>query len=387
MKTKLLLLFCVSAFYTAQAQIQVTEVYYDTPYSEESPRTARDPHHLGEYIELYNYSDEDILLDGWSLTDYVSQYYFPPGTLIPSNEFLLVAYRNHTNENYFTTFYPTTIGKETQILYQNQIVLRNDRERVQLRIGNYKGHEFNGAYVVSEMQWEFPLPHSNLPAEFFINPNTINYYLNSHQFNSSGGYNQITATPLDGYKPPTQRVENINVLNNIFDKEYTNLTWKYFSELLLNINCELVVSTIEQSPSGTYNNWEWCFNYDISGNNTSSGLCTSEDQGNNGNNNPNNPNNPIIEYTIEELEDINSKITLNPVPTFSNVFANWDATVQGKISQIVVMNSIGVLLFNSSILPNQSSAQFNLAGNPSGIYMVRFILNTGQIITRNIIKN
>lgn len=147
MKKKLLLLFCFISFSLTKAQVVITEVYYDTPYLEDIYLYTNlgllnpNPYYynLGEYIELYNYSTEDIPLKGWMIGDKVSKYQFPDNAIIHSGEFIVVVYRPKNNNIPFTTYFPTTLGKELQIYYQDKMFLNNKSEELRLMVGFIRG--------------------------------------------------------------------------------------------------------------------------------------------------------------------------------------------------------------------------------------------------------
>lgn len=376
------LLFFLFIFYNGISQIAITEVYYDTPYTEISPRLTTWPHHLGEYIELYNYSTEDILLDGWCITDVVSKFEFPSGITIGSNQYLIVAYRKNTNENYFPQFFPNTVGHESQIIYQDQIILRNKVEHVNLTMGKLRGHDFEGIPVVSEMKWNFVNPPPSNEEQGYENPGTVDYYKNSYHYLSPSQKYVSQASPLNSQTPPsTMALEDIPVLSHIYTREFDNLTWKYYADLLLNASCPNSITNISQFPPGPYVERARCFYYDVAGNNVASSECPYDENGPD----PGEP--PAEEYTAAELDEINSYIYIYPVPTSSTVNISWDSTVNGKINEIQISNTAGVSAISpQSISSSQTSAQFNIASQPSGFYILKFMLSSGQHLSRNIIK-
>ena len=60
--------------------VVINEIHYDPP-----DKTQR-----AEFIELYNNSDADVNLSGWSLDDAIT-YQFPEGSVLPSRSYLVVA--------------------------------------------------------------------------------------------------------------------------------------------------------------------------------------------------------------------------------------------------------------------------------------------------------
>ena len=155
------------------------------------------------------------------------------------------------------------------------------------------------------------------------------------------------------------------------------VAWDIYSEMLLNTTCNVAINDVEQIPSDTYLTTGKCFNYDNSGNNESSVDCAP-------------PAPPIptssTEYTSEEMEDFSSLIVLAPNPTSSTITANWSGAILGHITEMQVANTSGVSLNVSSITPAQDNTLIYLTSQPTGIYIVKFILDSGQFISKNVIK-
>ena len=61
--------------------VVIAQVGYDTPGTDE----------LEEFFDLYNASDADVDLGGWTVTDNLGSWTFPAGTTIPAGGFLSVA--------------------------------------------------------------------------------------------------------------------------------------------------------------------------------------------------------------------------------------------------------------------------------------------------------
>ncbi|WP_374360396.1 DUF6443 domain-containing protein [Cloacibacterium sp.] len=124
-----------------QGQVHISEVYFDTYFNEGS---QDEYHHHGEFIELYNRSSQSVDLSNWMLLDYSGRGSFtiPQGTTILANDFIVIAYGT-TSGNYsndFPILFPSALGKESKIVYQQSIMLKNGREGVTLldNQGNYK---------------------------------------------------------------------------------------------------------------------------------------------------------------------------------------------------------------------------------------------------------
>jgi len=366
---------------TLFSQVVITEIYYDTPYSEFYERgQTKGKHHLGEYIELYNYSKEDLPLKGWSISDIASKYTFPDNVIIPAESFLLIAYRDPyylaTTGNYFPSFFPTTSGKEAQIIYQGAVMFRNKLEQVNLNMGFVRGTDFKN-FKIHSARWYNTTFDINNSQE--TNPANINFYLPSLQLGSNGEFHTTIATPLTAnYVPPTQNLEDILTFIEATEQNYSDLTWEINSNALLNNSCPLTITIVDQNAPPIDSTLGKCFEYDGSGNAIKAIDCNDTE--------PTDPISPTTEYNPSELEEINSKIALYPNPTNSVVNASWDGSINGVITGIQVFNMAGILIVNIPVHPTQSTVIIDLSSQPTGICMVKFILNTGQIISRNVIK-
>lgn len=375
--------------FSIYSQIAITEVYYDTPYYEQYyGQSTNGTHHAGEYIELYNYTTEDITMNGWTLTDIASKYTFPQDLVIPSESFIIIAYRDlylaPQTGNYFPTFFPSTAGRDSQIRHQGDMMLRNKMEYLTLRMGMVRGTNMK-QYPIQQMHWYATSTDSNQDPGI-ENPSNVNFYIPSLHLTSSGEFVSSTATPLSAdYVPATQNLETIPAYVAAVNAVYSNLTWEEYSRAILQATCTLVIPTIEQSPLQDSSNLRKCFNYDISGNYESALTCV-EDQNRQADIEAASTETIEQEYTTEELEDIASKIMLYPNPTSSIATISWDVSISGKISDIRVFNTTGMHITSISITPSQSSAVVDLSGQSSGIYLADFVLDSSQQISRNIIK-
>ncbi len=392
MLCRLFILFNVFSLYS---QVIITEIYYDTPYYErfEGYYTAS-PHHLGEFIELYNYTTEDLPLKGWSITDKASKYWFPDSVVIPSESFLIIAYKDlyyfPGTDDYFGVFFPSTQGKESQIVYQQgNLMLRNHNETVKLNMGYVRGKDYNG-YTIQSKEWSFPGILSNFNPNF-NDPSNVNFYVNSLQLGSDGNFYQNIATPLTSeYVPETQNLEDVKTYHDAAMQEYTLITWEEYSDKILSNRCNLVIDNIEQSAFIDDINSKKCFEYDQSGNYIDVSQCEENRMGEN--NSYNNLNDDILDnenvtmYSSSEMEDIDSKILLYPNPTNSVINITWDESIEGVISEIQVFSTNGVNVYSATINSQEFSIISDLTGQPSGIYIVKIILNSGQIISKNVIK-
>ena len=385
---KIFLVFFIITHFSSVSQIMITEVHFDTPYDEENYR-ERQHHHIGEYIELYNFSDKDIPLKGWAITDYIGKYEFPENTVIASGDFLIIAYREeqlstvqpipNLPTNYFQAIFPNTVGQENKILYQDRIILRNAYETLRLHIGYIDGAYCNLFKVEQKLVGKYGSSYNLIfSSDATENPQLYDFYSSvSTHFNPDGSSYDSNPTPLMADNlPPIQDFETINTVLNALEENYNNITWEKYSDELLYNTCPLVITTVEQMPSDTYFTDGVCFNYDNSGNTITVLDCDPDDE------------TPVSssEYTASELDEINSKIILYPNPTYSTITISWDSTINGKISQTQTSNSSGINLTDETITPTQTGTSIDLTIYSSGIYIVKFVLDSGQFISRNVIK-
>jgi hypothetical protein len=398
-KVLLSLLFSINA----TSQVAITEVYYDTPFLEDIyhysynglPNPSSLYHHIGEYIELYNYTSEDIPLKGWAITDFATKYVFPDNAIIKSNDFVIVAYGN-ANSTYFTNLFPNTQGQEDKIYYQDKIMLRNEKERLSIRIGQLRGVMYsnelrashrmtwgdNGSQTPIDNGYEFNLYGSQGTTYYkqSLHLTSFDHATNYTNLNyNSASYIVGVATPLSAsFVPSTQNLLDITNVVQLFNSTYTNLTYEFEVMQIINTICDDNIAIIEQQTSDVYLANGKCFNYDNSGNSTEAVDCII----------PTNSTNPVtqIEYTNAELNDFSSLISISPNPLFTICNAYWSGELIGKINQIEIFN-MGNMLFNTySIVQNQAEQQFLFNNSPTGVYIVKFVLDTGQIISKNVIK-
>ncbi|MEN2436558.1 lamin tail domain-containing protein [Weeksellaceae bacterium A-14] len=398
MKLKFTLFFILNLifFNNLFSQIIITEVYYDTPYNEKlrftkkvNGETTEDlidavKHHRGEFVEIYNHSDKDINLKNWYLSDKVGVFWFPE-KIIHSGQFMVVAYSTLPgNTTPFSEYFTTTQGKGSQIILQNKIILRNLRETLSLgyRIGD------NGSLIeTSNIKWEF---RESQPINFvheiwgtpaaFYNVKSIQYnptYSGSGNQNNPDIYDNYMATPnpLEAvYKPATVNYDE-TVKDSYLDN-YAYLDWSENVRALLEQLCSLNIEKIEQSASGVFNNGNKCFTYDSSGNRIQATDCSSSS----------NTNTVGNEYNGDQLEEIKNSIVLYPNPTQSQVTIKWSGAALNKIYNLQVYSAAGTVVFGYNASNSNSSVTFSLQNQLPGVFVANFILNTGQVISKNILK-
>jgi hypothetical protein len=402
---KLICLFCCLYAKIATCQIVITELNYDTPYSEKASLTIK--HHSGEYIELYNYTNEDIPLKGWFITDNAGKYDFPDDAIIRSEDFIIVAYRKNHSLNYFPQFFPNTIGQENKIFYQDKIIMYNTRDCINIHYGYikdiiispddrigvhstdvrnisfqkcWKNENINGNWTGGDTVQQNFSEVSNGFDSTTLN-NDYNYY-EKESMHYNGNSNSLVnfhngfVSPLSSnYLPPTQDLQTIT--QEIVHPHYDQFTWASNATKIINNQCPIAIPLETQEPSEVYLASGRCFVYDINGNAINSNSCV-----------PSIINNPPppLEYTAEQIAAFEASITIFPNPTMGNITINWDTILNGNIQTIGIGNVNGIHVTQQTITPIQTSTNIDISTQPMSIYIVKFTLNTGQYFSKNIIK-
>ena len=137
MKCRLLLyniLLSLSASLMADNYVIINQVMYDTPFNE---IITHPPFSNGEFVELYNGSNNAVSLQGWCITgDGVTEQFNFPDISIPSKGYLCVVYR-HAISPLFTLDSLCTLSTSNlnnyQIVYQNSVILANSGETIELK--------------------------------------------------------------------------------------------------------------------------------------------------------------------------------------------------------------------------------------------------------------
>ena len=390
MKKYIYIALLFASTYLSFGQIKITEIFYDTPYNEdiyfyynqELPNPDPFFHHLGEYIELYNYSDEDIVLKGWYITDKVTRFDFADTDVIRKGQFIVVAFNVNQQNNYFKTnaFFPNTPGTDDQIFYQNNIMLRNERETVKLHMGFVKGLDCKGK-VIQSISWG--KYSANPDIDYMTDNGPVNdYYVPSLHIGLNNDYYSATADPLAGDNtPPTQHLLEIPDVIDSFNTLTAWVTWDMYSDAILANTCDDSVTVVSQSPPSN-SNVGICFSYDPMGNCMQGTPCNPPSS----NATTTNPPGTTSNYTSEELDAFNSKITIAPNPTIVSASASWTSDLLGKIISITISNMSGSSFGNASFNPSSDLGAILTLPSQSGIYIVIFQLDSGQNLYKNIIR-
>lgn len=391
MKWKTILTSFIFASGFFNSQIIITEVYYNTPANERptfgNPSSGivnAKKHHRGEFIEIYNYSDKDLNLRNWFIKDLASIFWLPD-KVIKSGQFMVIAYSPLPyNTTDFPSYFGTTAGKESQIIYQNKLILRNLREQVAIGYAfSEKGGYAYWPSILNDCTWTHQQePPRNFIHDIWSTPDKF-YTINSLQLGSNFiEYFEGTPNPLEAiYKPPIQNYEAM-VADN-YAANYGYLDWADNIYEIIERTCPITIEKISQSPAGTSSNESICFSYDNAGN-AITGVNCSGQQGNSGNG-------TSTGYTSDDLEEIKNSITITPNPAKAsnnyNVGMEWYfGLAKDKVKSIQVFSSTGVLIYSYIPPAGVNSTAVNLQNQLPGVFIANFILDTNQVISKNILK-
>ncbi|UKB84067.1 lamin tail domain-containing protein [Chryseobacterium sp. MEBOG06] len=375
----------------SSAQLIITEVYRDTPYSEYidinyGPYQNPSPdlfeklrkRHRGEFIEIFNASDTDLNLKDWKLRDNEGSFDLPD-KIIKSGQFMVVVANNNSGGDYFPTFFSTTQGKEDQIIYQNVIKLSNTDESIALIAKTVAGHNISQEYVASGVSFQQEGNNMGISAGFdaVANP-SIFYEVKDWQydFNTPQFPNPLVAT----IKPPIKPLEDY--VGNILAQNYDILTWDSNAGDLIDNKCNIDIPYISQSFNVGPTSGSKKFNFDEAGNSSALNtgvLKTISELSDQSAENKN---------TGDHLEQIKMAIQLSPNPTSDIVNVSITGIAQGKVTSVQVFSGTGALLFTKNNLQDSSNFNFSFSlGNQiTGVYVANFTLNTGQLVGKNILK-
>jgi hypothetical protein len=395
------LLLSVLFFNSTFSQILISEVNFDVPTSESLERTNNA--HFGEFIELYNFTDKDISLEGWALYDFVSRFDFPEDAVIKSQDYIIVAYKNNLSSTFnpLVSFFPSCTGHEEKIIYQNKIILRNDRERLAIATHRINGKRLKKFHEIGHISYKtksyVPVPqhpnHSNnhfnqLPLYninngYHPNFNPSNYGSSPSlhfQLNNQGVQNNIAimAPPSPFFMQTVPSVMSYDdVVRPLLESIYENI--EYTEEILAirMMDCDKTIISVTQQPLFNESGLAMCPEYDTNGNLINWFVCSDgEDE----------DENLTDEYSPELIEAISSSIIIYPNPTYGGLSIQWDEAYIGAIQQLKISKHTGNTFFISPSLNAQNNFSTDISLQQTGLFVISFMLNTGQIISKNIIK-
>ncbi len=385
---------------TIEAQVAITEVYYDTPDIEadyiKNNRYYK-ASHQGEFIELYNYTTEDTDISGWVLSDAQGNYRFPDHTVIQSGGFLIIAFRKEEDEDWnFFDYFRHSRGQNDQnvphVLYQDRLELNNYDDMVALYATHYKGinKTFSSSYKISEVSW-YVKPYRNLK-RYYYDPEWDNFYVHSLSITdpdlldhsnpiSDVNSNYVTASPFEipfkvNLKTPKESPFYLKYKKEHYDDPYYQLANDQQIESVLRQLCNTNIPLIDtQTTADTYT-FEQCFSFDKAGNQRSSAICTKEDK----------TNHTSKEQEQEDIEEIASKIEVYPVPVQDFLNIRWAQEVDDLVDRIVLSDMLGRVSLPITKPANSFQTRINISSYSDGVYIVSFFLKDGRRLNKNILK-
>lgn len=378
------------------AQIAITEVYYDTPFSERE--ALAENHHTGEFVELFNYTTSDIDIGGWRLINFT----IPQGTVIKSGDFIIVAYAGRENEpSYFPEFFPNVQGNEDKILYQSDFVLNNFKFNASLEMTSINGIDLSKIFQVHEVGLK--LPKDQKTEHNYFNPDTFDgsgnpnygfdYYKKSLQLENQNQFQDLSiiyssqdfnSSPFRNAQPmsldyPVELIplESIPRLMDAIYGSYDHFIGNSGVLDLLNNVCDNYVASIYENTIDDDIFSEECPEYDEAGN-----FIGILEECPFGRQIP--EKNKAFDFAPEK--DYASMIWVAPNPTHNTTTIYCEKEIEDLITDVVVVPLNGATKIPFKFNKSDLRAEINLAAYPSGIYIVRFQFISGQIVTKSIIK-
>lgn len=408
-------------------QVAISEVYYDSPlreYDNHGKITSYSDYgidyepHKGEFIELFNYSDKDIDMSGWRLEDYGGSYTFPNETIIKSNDFIILAYRNYNQDDYFFNFFNKSNKKlnEKKVLYQNNLILFNYTDGLRLISTSYNGDKFAAGATAYEYAWGqyatgedlaisnrtslYKAKDINKLSDITERDKDGNNYININSFYqySSNPVDETELTAGVGYLAtydevhlkkanpfelpfkvtlePYENFINKYKIHSLLHYETLYDTYSHYLQIQswLDRSCNFSVDPVSNlAPYDTYQD-KYTFSYDKSGNRTDYVYSVTSSSSSR------------IATPSVTTDEIANKIYLYPVPTSGPLTIKWDASIDKFIGNIGITSMIG----NTSAIINRvagsQTTNFDITTYPAGIYIVTFQLTTGERISKTISK-
>lgn len=383
---------------TIGAQVAITEVYYDTPDLESD---EFDAFHRGEFIELYNYTTEDIDISRWVLSDAEGNYTFPEHTVIDSGGFLIIAFRKNGDEDWnFFDYFRHSRGQNDQnvprVLYQDRLELNNYDDRVALYATHYKGIDKTfSSYKISEVSW---LVKSSRTLERYyhngleFNPEHDNFYVHSLSITdpdlldhsqpiSDVNSNYVTASPFEipfkvNLKNPAESPFYLKYKKEYYEQYYQLLGDDENIEWILNQLCNTTIPLINTQTTADSYTSEQCFSFDKAGNQKTAENCIKKDT----------PNQTSKEEEQEDIKDIASKIEVYPVPVQDFLNIRWTQEVDDLVDHILLSDMLGCVSLPIAKPANSFQTRINVSSYADGVYIVSFFLKDGRRLNKNILK-
>ncbi|WP_211356675.1 T9SS type A sorting domain-containing protein [Aquimarina intermedia] len=91
------------------------------------------------------------------------------------------------------------------------------------------------------------------------------------------------------------------------------------------------------------------------------------------------------EKEIIEYKEFNNSISIFPNPTKGLLNLRWDSQYNDLISEIVVIDTASKV-YSLNFVSDDSMIKLDLSYWPNGLYLVKFLFNDGNLITKKIIK-
>lgn len=161
-----------------------------------------------------------------------------------------------------------------------------------------------------------------------------------------------------------------------------NFEWSTKVTELVDKICAINIEPIAQSPKspGT-GNGKICFSYDAAGSIAANSMCGNVSKS---------ERSLSAGYSEDELKLIKNNIITYPNPTKASdqykVSFTWSGPALDKIQSVQVFSSTGVMVYSFTPAKGINTTTFSLQNQLSGSFVAKFVLNTGQVVSKNILK-